>query len=203
MSILDPLPGDDQGAHFDELANAFLEQGELVSPAELHGCLCGMLGGGYSGDEGGLLAELEKTLDVTLHGTMADNVTALYDSVVVCLRDGEFDFQPLLPDDDLELPQRIEAMASWCRGFLSGYAQARVSAGAQADAVAPDSAEVLKDFAAIAQAGPDDSDDPHGGSDEESEDEYIELLEYIRVAAMNVLLDAGVGHDAESADPAL
>lgn len=200
MSILDPLPGDDQGAHFDELANALLEQGQLVSPAELHGCLCGMLGGGFAGDESGLLAELEQTLDVTLHGTMADNVSALHSAVVTCLRDGEFDFQPLLPDDDLELPQRIEAMASWCRGFLSGYAQARVSAGAQGDAVAPDSAEVLKDFAAIAQAGPDDPDGPDGGFDDESEREYAELLEYIRVAAMNVLLDAGVGQDSASPD---
>ena len=47
-------------------------------------------------------------------------------------------------------------MASWCRGFLSGFAQARVDADRAGAGVATDSAEALRDFAAIAQAASDD-----------------------------------------------
>jgi uncharacterized protein YgfB (UPF0149 family) len=191
VSILDPHPGDPGAVQFDDLANALLEQGEMVSPAELHGCLCGMLGGGFAGGESDILQELEQTLDASLHGELADEVIGLHHAARVCIEDGNFDLQPLLPDDDLELPQRIAAMASWCRGFLSGYAQARVKADARGAAVAPDSAEALRDFAAIAQAGLDSEDEAQ--TDDEAERQYAELHEYLRVAAMNVLMDGGVG----------
>lgn len=161
----------------------------MLSPAELHGCLCGLLGGGFGGDGHALLAELEQTLDAPLHGTLADEVMGLYRAVRASVEDGEFDFQPLLPDEDLELSQRVAAMASWCRGFLSGYAQARVRADAQGAAVAPDSAEALRDFAAIAQAGLGGEDEDQ--SEDDLERQYAELLEYLRVAAMNVILDGG------------
>ena len=197
MSILDPLPGDDLGAHFDALANALLEQGQLLSPAEIHGCLGGLLGGGFRGDRAELITNMEQTLDTTFHGEIADAIQGLRDEMEACIIAGEFDFQLLLPGEDLELGQRVEAMASWCRGFLGGYAQARVTAGAQAEAVAVDSAEVLKDFAAIAQAGPDEDADPDG---EDGEEHYSELYEYLRVVAMNVLLDAGVGAPEEYRD---
>ena len=186
MSILDPHPGDAGAISFDEVANALLEQGELVSPAELHGCLCGLLGGGFQGDDDALLTQLEKTLDTSLHGALADAVSDLRRAAVESVTEGDFDFLLLLPDEDLELTQRIEAMASWCRGFLSGFAQARVSADAAGQAVATDSAEALKDFAAIAQAAADDDEEDLA----EREDHYFELLEYLRVAAMNVLMDA-------------
>lgn len=170
----------------------------MLSPAELHGCLCGLLGGGFGGDEEALLAELEQTLDVSLHGSLADGVASLRSVAIASLGEGSFDFQPLLPEDELELSQRIEAMAQWCRGFLSGYAQARVKSEGQGDAVLPDSAEALRDFAAIAQAVLDDEEDQDENA---AEDAYYELLEYLRVAAMNVMLDAGVGGD-EPASPA-
>lgn len=193
MSILDPHPGDAGAVLFDELANALLEQGELFSPSELHGCVCGLLGGGFAGDVEQLLSETEKTLDLSLHGALADMLSGMHAAAVGALEDGDFDFQLLLPDDDVELAQRVGAMASWCKGFLSGYAQARVRAGAQSEAVAPDSAEALRDFAAIAQAVEDEDD---GEDEDDAERNYYELLEYLRVAAMNVLLDAGVGgHD--------
>lgn len=192
MSILDDHPADAGAIQFEELANALLEQGHMQSPAELHGCLCGLLGGGFAGSDDDFLAALEKTLDLSLHGSLVDNVVSMRQAVTAALAEGDFDFSPLLPDDDIELSQRTEVMASWCRGFLSGYAQARVVEGATSEAVAPDSAEVLRDFAAIAQAGGDPEEDE---SEDDAETHYEELVEYLRVAAMNVLLDAGVGDE--------
>lgn len=186
MSILDRHPSDGSSVRFDELANALLEQGEIVSPAELHGCLCGLLGGGFSGDDARLLEQVEKTAEVSLHGDLAGAVVTLREEAVESVTEGSLDFELILPEEDLELPQRIEAMAVWCRGFLTGFAQARVNEETTGDAVAADSAEALRDFAAIAQAAVDDED----ADANEREGHYLELLEYLRVAAMNVLLDA-------------
>ncbi|WP_439107713.1 UPF0149 family protein [Congregibacter sp.] len=193
MSIFDPHPTDSIAEFFDELANSLLEQGDMLSPAELHGCLCGLLGGGLSGGEEALLAELEQALDISLHGSLADAIGTLRSTAIESIGEGSFDFQPLLPEDELELSQRIEAMAQWCRGFLSGYAQARVKSEGQGKAVLPDSAEALRDFAAIAQAASDEEDEDEDSN--AAEESYYELLEYLRVAAMNVMLDAGVGGD--------
>jgi uncharacterized protein YgfB (UPF0149 family) len=192
VSILDSHPSDGGSVYFDEVANALLDQGELVSPSELHGALCGLLGGGFAGDDAALLAQLEGTINTTLRGPLADFVATLRADAVASTTEGDLDFTLLLPDDDLELAQRIAAMATWCRGFLSGFAQARVTTDAAGEAVAGDSAEALRDFAAIAQAASDDED----SDEDEREGHYLELLEYLRVAAMNVLLDATPGSAA-------
>ena len=189
MSILDEHPTDSDSHHFDEIANALLDQGDMLSPSELHGCLCGLLGGGLKGDTAALVASMEATLGISLHGNLVDSASQLYTAILSALGDGDLDFNPLLPDDAFELSERIDGMASWCRGFLGGYAQARVSAETTGDAVAPDSAEVLRDFAAIAQAS---SEKEEGESEDDGERDYEELFEYLRVAAMNVMLDAGI-----------
>jgi uncharacterized protein YgfB (UPF0149 family) len=186
LSILDAHPSDAPSSRFDDVANALLEQGQFVSPAELHGCLCGLLGGGFDGDDSALVAELEGTLDAVLHGPLVDEVIALRDDAVDRVTEGHLDFFLLLPEEELELELRIGALAGWCRAFLSGFAQARVAASAAAEVVATDSAEALRDFAAIAQAAGEDE----GRDADEREDDYLELLEYVRVAAMNVLMDA-------------
>ncbi|MEM8492331.1 MAG: UPF0149 family protein [Pseudomonadota bacterium] len=185
LDFLEPHPSDDSPISFEQLANALLAQGEFCSPAELHGGLCGLLGGGIANDPSLLIANLEQTLGLELRGEASELLGALGSAIVSAVGSGDYDFYPLLPDDSVDLDQRVEALAGWCRGFLSGYAQGRIGQQTQAEAVAPDSAEVLKDFAAIAQA---DSD----ADDQEGESDFFELLEYVRVAAMNVLADTGI-----------
>jgi uncharacterized protein YgfB (UPF0149 family) len=186
VSLLDSHPADGSSVSFDEVANALLEQGQLLSPSELHGCLCGLLGGGFDGDDSALIAQVEQTLDTSVHGSLADAVSTLRGDAMAAVTDGDLDFTLLLPGEDLELEQRIASMATWCRGFLSGFAQARVSTDAAGEVVATDSAEALRDFAAIAQAASDDNE----SAEDEREGHYYELLEYLRVAAMNVIIDA-------------
>ena len=52
---------------------------------------------------------------------------------------------------------------------------------------------MLRDIAAMAQAEPADDE-----SEEDAEDSYIELVEYLRVAVVNVFMDTGCAHPAES-----
>jgi uncharacterized protein YgfB (UPF0149 family) len=183
--MYDERPGETQVYDFDEMANHLLEQGLSVSPSEIHGCLTGLLGAGQTsgGEEGlsGLLAALE----VDLHGELAERALQLYNVTLAALKDEEFDFHPLLPDDEVDITERTQALAGWCRGFVSGFAQGKVTVKATGGQVAADSAEALRDFANIAEAGLDED-----ASEEDSENNYAEIIEYVRFAALNVFMDA-------------
>lgn len=81
----------------------------------------------------------------------------------------EFDFDLLLPDDDVALAERVVALSHWCKGFLQGLGT--LSEGM---ICGDDGKEVLRDIYQIADL------QTQGVSDED-EDAYFELAEYLRV----------------------
>lgn len=169
---------------FDELANHMLDQGLQSSPSKLHGLVCGMLAGGAPLQGEYCLDGLAQAGDLVLHGELAEQAMRLYAVTAAALLDEEFDFHPLLPEDDAEIVDRTEAMADWCKGFLGGFAHSSVGADKAAQALSEDTSEILRDFAAIAQAGVDEDD-----GEEEVENSYMELVEYLRFACLNVFMD--------------
>jgi len=175
---------------FDEVAGYLLEQGVEASPSTLHGCLCGLLAAGAPAEPEAGLALLNQALAVDLYGPLAELVMALYGVSAAALMDEEFDFHPLLPDDDEEIEVRTTALADWVRGFLRGYAQV-----SRAE-VPKDSGEILADFAAIAEAAVGEDED------DEAEDSYFELVEYLRFGALNIYMDSHVPAD-EGGEPSL
>lgn len=199
--MLDPDTGSDPAIGIDELADALLEQGLAVSPSRLHGCLCGLWAGGAPPEADWGLAAVIRVLDVTLHGELAGQVLALYSASGAALDSEMLDFYPLLPPDDEDIARRADALADWCSGFLAGYAEA-TAGSSRTSAAASDSAEILRDFAAISEAAADEESLP-----EEQEGSYAELVEYVRFAALNAALDARGEADANPhlnpADPGL
>lgn len=171
---------------FDEIANQLLEQGVALSPAEVHGCLVGLLAAGAEHDADAGLHGVNQALGLDLHGELADLLIRLFAATAAALENDDFEFYPLLPDDSLELAQRAQALADWCRGFLAGYARTMAAAGTGGETLPGDSTEALRDFAVIAQASEDEAD----VSEEESENSYAELVEYLRFAALNVYMDS-------------
>lgn len=169
---------------FDEFANHLLEQGLEASPSELHGFLCGLLSGGAAAEPEVGLDALESSLGLVLHGELADHTMQLYTVTAGALGDEEFDFHPLLPNDDDDIGQRTSALAAWSRGFLAGFAHMTAGTGKNPAALPEDSSEILKDFANIAQAGVDE-----GETEDEAEGNYMELVEYLRFATLNVYMD--------------
>lgn len=163
---------------FDELADHLLEQGLETSPAALHGCLCGLLAAGAPAEPEAGLALLQQALDLTLHGELAGQLLQLYQVSAAALDDEEFEFHPLLPDDDVEIATRTAELGHWCSGFLAGFAQVNQCQ------TGPDSSEILRDFAAIAEASVDQDADEN-----ESEASYFEVVEYVRFGCLNVYLD--------------
>ncbi len=191
------------GVDVEAMANYLLELGATVSPSELHGCLTGLLAGDSDCDAESALHAASQLLDVDLHGELAALVMELHRLTAEQLEDEDFDFYPLLPADDVDIGERTRALAAWCRGFLAGFAR-RAGESVQADAgsagggptdrgptdrgptgLSGDSAEILGDFAAIAEAVVGDDEE-----DEDQERSYMEILEYLRFAALNVYLDS-------------
>ena len=164
---------------FDELADHLLEQGLDASPSQLHGCLCGLLAAGAPAEAEAGLALLQQALDMNLHGELAGEMLQLYLGTAAALEDEEVDFHPLLPEDEVEIQTRTEELANWCRGFLVGYAQVKQSQAGQ------DGSEILRDLGAIAEATAEDD-----SEEEELENSYAEIVEYIRFAVLNIYMDS-------------
>ena len=181
---------------FDEFADHLLDQGLQASPSQLHGCLTGMLSAGSPPEPEYGLDALAQTLNLDLHGELAIRAMQLYSVTAEALQDEEFTFNPLLPDDDEEIVSRTAALASWCEGFLAGFAYRLAVEEATDGSLSAEVAEVLRDIAAMAQAqaGPEETED-------EAEDSFSELVEYLRVAVVNIFMDNSASVRTEALAP--
>jgi len=183
--MYDDLPEEVGVFDFDEFANHLLDQGVLASPSQLHGCLCGLLGAGAPAQPEYGLDALAQALDLEVHGELASRIMQLYTMTEAALQDEEFTFLPLLPDEEEEIALRTAALASWCDGFLAGVAYVTAAADSSGSALSQETGEILRDIAAMAQA-----ESAEDESEEEAEDSYMELMEYLRVAVVNVFMDS-------------
>ena len=171
---------------YDDLAEALSRLGYAQLAAEYHGALCGALcvkepedidplgvlqrdGRGAEGEAGAAQALHE------LRGQSAEAFTG-----------GELRFTPLLPDDEEDLPQRVQALTAWCEGFLYGLSTGQPLNMSQCSA---ELKEIVRDFTEFTHAGVSDDEDG-----EIEENAYAELVEYIRVGAQLIYLEL---HDRE------
>ena len=140
------------------------------------------------------LAATGQALDLALQGELAEISLELAGQTLAALTDEEFTFQLYLPDDEVEIEQRVQALAEWCRGFLAGFAlMVSGSGGAGLDS---DTGESLRDIAAMAEAAVDAE-----AEVEESESSFFEISEYLRFATLDLFmshLDSGDEPGAET-----
>ena len=88
-------------------------------------------------------------------------------------------FIMVLPEEDAPMEIRIEALAMWCQGFLTGL---HLLEDKLKDQVAEDVAEALEDLTNMACLAYDDEQE----NDEASQKAYVELTEFARVAVLMV-----------------
>lgn len=155
-----------------------------MGAAEAHGALCGMLcaRGTVELSEwvDHVLAEQEQG-SALLHDVV-HKLSELHQTTLEMINDATGDFKLLLPDDDDSLPERVEAIAAWCQGFIYGLA----AGGIQQDSELPEDAEeLLKDMVEISRA---DHDVDDGGDEAANEDEdevaLMEIEEYVRMGVL-------------------
>lgn len=107
---------------------------------------------------------------------------AFYQETLSDLQDISFLFKPLLPDDELPLSERLVAVSEWCKNYLSGLGEGM---GAEFE-VSEDGKEALQDISAIGQISTEFEAE---SDEEEGERDYLELVEYIRIAVQLIFTD--------------
>ncbi len=159
-----------------------LEMHELsATPAELHGALCVHLSINDAlqpadwlkqalGSEVGTMpwsTELESSLD------------ALFEHTCRAVEDSLLSFTPYLPEDHIDLRDRTEAMTQWCQGYLVA---AQMNAMGSDDSLPENVQEFLEDVTELSVADIGGS----GELDEDNEQAWFELVEYLRVGTVLV-----------------
>jgi uncharacterized protein len=90
-------------------------------------------------------------------------------------------FSPLLPADDEPAARRTEALAHWCEGFLHGLVSSERSAELEKRLAAEPIADIIRDMLEMTRAVADGTD-----ARDEEEQAYVEIVEYLRIAAQLV-----------------
>jgi hypothetical protein len=148
-------------AHEHSLADAAEAHGTLA------GCLCGASGYRFADWLKEILPEGRAA------GVAATTLRELFDATAAALVQPDMEFELLLPEDSAPLPERTQALAEWCQGFLYGLGAGSIPDASQ---LPGEVGEIVRDFTEITRAGV--ADEPE---DESSENAYAELVEFVRV----------------------
>lgn len=167
----------DQPIDHDELNELLRSCGSSWNAGQAHGLLCGRLSVG--GAEGAT-RWFAQVLDEADPGHAArDDCETLLDGLCAStwrqLVERQSELVLLLPHDDDPIAQRTAAMGLWCEGFLHGLVSEKHSNALKERLAAEPLEDIIKDLLQITRAVADE--------DENDEESYVELVEYLRVAA--------------------
>jgi uncharacterized protein YgfB (UPF0149 family) len=163
---------------YDDIAEALERSAAVISPAELHGICCGLLIKDAATPE----TRLQQIAlgDTDKGDALADETAALIQQLLKAtqmqLQDAELGFTLLAPDEDEPLEKRIQAACDWARGLVYGLAEQ----GVKPNDCPADSAEFIQDCLTLAN----NEYTVDEGSEEENEDLYFELLEFLRMGTL-------------------
>ena len=157
-----------------------------MSAAEAHGALCGMVCARGTVELSDwvdhVIGEQDQGSDL-LHDVV-HKLSDLHQWTLETMNDASGNFRLLLLDDDDPLPDRVEALAAWCQGFVYGLAAGGIKEGSE---LPEDTDELLRDMVEISRAGHDmeetDIDDADDGEDELA---YMEVEEYVRMGVIYI-----------------
>jgi len=151
-----------------------------MEPSEIHGTLCGLLCASNELDldkwVSSLFPDVDPHNDVVVG--IKQELAELYRDSKARLNDPVCQFELLLPDEDSNIETQIFALGDWCQGFMVGMAMGGIE---DFKTLPEDSREVINDMIEIARAG---TSYDLEGEDDEDDNTFSELVEYIRVGVM-------------------
>lgn len=148
--------------------------GALMSAAEAHGILSGLLCSSNFDNDKWLKQVLgETSVQDGLASECEQQLLLLKNYTLEQLNSPNFEFMPLVPDDDVPMPERTQALGAWCEGFLFGLGLAGV------EKFAGDEKEFINDLVSISRIDSDDDSD-------ENEENYMQLIEYIKIGVIGL-----------------
>lgn len=163
---------------FDECCNQMLEFGYEVSPSELHGLLSGVVCTGLKIRPDSIINLVIKHVDVeTCSERNRETILTMYAFIEREMFSADSRYTLFLPDDELDMTQRVRSLAAWSQGYLVGFGTG--SAQLKNNKFSPETEEALKDIVNISNLS-----DEFGDEDEVNEVAYAELVEYLKVAVL-------------------
>ena len=187
-----------QKFEYDDITSALERFGIAADAAECQGAISATACmNGPNGFQLWLDSYLEELQDRMNEGDAVaketfDLMQGLYQQVCRQLQNGEFEYALFLPDDEINLEMRTEAMAHWCQGFLMGL---RYSGVTDFSKFTGELSEIIDDITEISQVSAGQLE-----YSEEEEQSYAELVEYLRVGVMlfNETLNSQVSETNQS-----
>ena len=157
--------------HYQDINVIFTKTNGEVSAAESHGMATGILCVNGHAETEFWLQEIQQDGD---EFSTDDRVTLenLFEDTRSLLVSDEFTFEPLLPDESASFDEQVEALRHWSQGLLYGLGTASPATDWPNEVH-----EVLKDIAEFTKL-------ESNSEDEESENDLMELTEYLRAAVI-------------------
>lgn len=154
-----------------------------LGASESHGALCGMLCAQGSTEAAQWMLHVLGEHDESSQALkeVGKQLLQIYQLSIEQMNDNNIEFELMLPDDDEELEDRIEALGTWCQGFVYGLA----AGGITEDTELPeDSQELIKDIVEISRAGYVIDDEAELQATEDDEVAFMEVCEYVRMGIL-------------------
>ncbi|MFV2004933.1 MAG: UPF0149 family protein [Gammaproteobacteria bacterium] len=172
-----------------QLEGLLFDVDAMLSATESHGALCGMLCAQGATDAAqwmlhvlGEREESSKTLQQA--GKM---LLHMHQVTTEQMNDSDVEFDLMLPDDAETLEARVDALGTWCQGFVYGLA----AGGVKEDTDLPDdSKELIKDILEISRAGyaADDEAELNASVENDNEEDEVAFMEVSEYVRMGILL---------------
>jgi len=160
---------------FQVLDQGLTQAGSAQTPGETHGTLTGML-----------CIDNQASASRAVTDCQTESLTQALDALREMTLEGLFDpdlsFRPLLPNDEVELEDRVRALARWCAGFLYGLS---CDGRFEPKSLSAEVQEVVGDLTELSKADLTAED----SEVESAEADYAELVEYTRVAVQMIFLE--------------
>lgn len=167
---------------FDQWSQWLEQEQMIISAAELHGMLTGLLASGERAEGDWLLMVADLANEGSAFSKpMVERLQLLAKAIRAELASEELLFQPLLPSDDELLTERLLALTEWTQCFLVGFGVNQQNL----KSASSDLQEALQDMAEIARLSPEVE------SGEDDERAYYEVSEYVRITAIMCFNELG------------
>jgi len=164
---------------YQAVDNLLKQANAYLGAAELQGLLLG-----FSCCQDSLPQEW---LSMILAQSEPTHQTALSDMINLLLAHGQsqlntfgFELNLLLPDDDIPLNQRVDALAEWCQGYLMGL---QITAKNYTPTLSEETKKALVDIKNIASLAPENDDS------EQNEQAYQELSEFVKLTILTIFTE--------------
>ncbi|MCU7842566.1 MAG: UPF0149 family protein [Candidatus Thiodiazotropha sp. (ex Monitilora ramsayi)] len=148
-----------------------------IGGSEAHGLVCGLICAGASEAHVEWIESL--FADRPSNDLLVREARRMFGQLYLATRhqvaDENLEFAPLLPEENNALQVRAQALVNWCEGYLYGMGLAGISE----QQLVGDAKEALNDISEFTRLDLDSLVD-----DESSENAYMELLEFLRVATL-------------------